>query len=453
MSTVEASASSYRDPDGFIFRQDGRLYRQINPTGVGAFRLMQSSGLLQRLVADGLIVDVREVDSRGDGSLILEPETVPLISYPWEWSFGQLKDAALTTLRVAEIALECGMALKDATALNIQFLRGRPIHIDTLSFEPYREGAPWVAYRQFCEHFLCPLALMAFVDERLSSLLRSNLEGIPLDLASNLLPTKTKLNMGLAAHIHAHAKATLNTSSGSGGAAKMPLNALKGLLMNLRSVIESLKWEPSGTTWSNYYSETNYSDSAMASKKQLVTEWLDKISPKGQCWDLGANDGTFSRIAAKVGFQTTAWDIDPAAVELAYRWARNNKEENLLPLLQDLANPTPAQGWAGRERESFFERGQADVILALALIHHLAIGRNVPLPMIAETFSRLGEVAIVEFVPKDDSQVQRMLANRQDVFSHYNQASFEDAFNAHFRMAESQVIEGTSRRLYLWKKR
>ena len=377
---------------------------------------------------------------------------VPIISYPWEWSFGQLKDAALTTLQIAEAALDRGMMLKDATAFNIQFLRGRPVHIDTLSFEAYEEGRPWVAYRQFCEHFLAPLALMSHVDVRLSSLLRSHLEGIPLDLASKMLPGKTKFSLGLGAHIHAHARA-MSHSGGGGRSASFSATALKALLANLNSTVESLSWEPVGTTWASYYSETNYPDSAMAEKMKIVRQWTQGISPHGVCWDLGANDGTFSRITAENGLATVAWDLDPAAVELAYRWVKRTRSENLLPLLQDLANPTPAQGWDGRERDSFFERGPVDMMLALALIHHLAIGRNVPLGMIAAAFARMGRTVIVEFVPKEDSQVQRMLAGRKDVFADYHEAEFQRAFHTHFDLIDSHVIAGTKRRLFLWKKR
>ena len=203
---------------------------------------------------------------------IIQPERVPFISYPYEWSFSQLKDAALATLSIQKRALKLDMSLKDASAYNIQFVRGKATLIDTLSFEIYKEGEPWVAYRQFCQHFLAPLALMAYRDVRLSQLLRVYIDGVPLDLASELLPAKTRFNFGLLTHIHIHAGAQKKYSDKvvaprKGGMSKQ---AMTGLIESLESTIKKLTWKPAGTEWGDYYDNTNYSDSAFEHKKQLV---------------------------------------------------------------------------------------------------------------------------------------------------------------------------------------
>jgi hypothetical protein len=388
--------------------------------------------------------------SATDGAVaVLRPERLPTVSYAYEWSFGQLKDAALLTLEIMRRAMAKGMVIKDASVFNVQFSRGRPVLIDTLSFEKYVEGEPWIAYRQFCEHFLAPLALMALVDVRLRELLRSHIDGVPLDLAARLLPGSSRLNTGLTAHVHLHAKA-IRGSGASTGTAKVSRTGLLALVDSLRKTVTGLHWEPTGTTWADYYDNTNYSVDSMDEKKRLVAEFLDRVSPVPKtCWDLGANDGEFSLIAARRGIPTVAWDFDPAAVELAYRRVRADREEHLLPLVQNLTNPSPSLGWASEERGSFASRGPADVAFALALVHHLAIGNNVPLPRVAQFFASIAHWLIVEFVPKEDSQVQRMLSGRRDVFDHYSQGGFERAFGESFRTVDKQKIPGTERTLYL----
>ncbi len=455
----ERQSGSFRDPSGFVFERDGHLYRQINPPYRVNYDALLSSGLLEDLWSQKLLVRHQEVglDYRlSDEAIgVLRADRVSNISYPYEWSFGQLKDAALCTLEIQKRALAFGLSLKDASAYNIQYVDGKPLLIDTLSFEVFEEGKPWIAYRQFCSHFLAPLALMSYVDIRLQALLKSYLDGIPLDLASELLPTKTRLNPGLAMHVHLHAKA--QTKGGSGSDAKkahISKIALLALLDSLESVIKKLEWTPEGTVWGNYYQETNYSEGAFTQKHKLVSEFLGMVGPPAKtCWDLGANDGEFSRLAVKAGFETVAFDFDPAAVEKAYRAVRHLGEARLLPLLQDLTNPSPNLGWAGNERDSLAKRGPADVVLALALVHHLAIGNNVPLSRVAEQFAELGRWLIVEFVGKQDSQVLRMLSSREDVFSDYDLVGFESAFEVHFELIERTPVEGMDRTLFLYRRR
>ncbi len=451
--TVPAQlGSSFRDPSGFIFERQGVLYRHVAESYSEDFKLLWSSGLYDSLVEAGQLVACERVDaslSPLPGAVaVLRPERIPLISYPYEWCFSQLKDAALLTLEIARKALERGMVLKDASAYNVQFEKGKPIFIDTLSFETYKEGEPWIAYRQFCSHFLAPLALMALVDVRLASLLRTSIDGIPLDLASDLLPGMTKLKPGLAMHIHLHGKASKMSATEDVKKASISKTGLLASLDSLKGTIEGLHWEVKGTQWADYYSDTNYTDAAMAEKRRLVGAFLE-ASGAHSCWDLGANTGEFSRLAADLGMETVAWDVDPGAVERAY----TAKISGVLPLLQDLTNPSPNLGWAGRERDSLEARGPADVLLALALVHHLAIGNNVPLTDVAAYFARLGKNAIVEFVPKEDSQVRRLLASRRDVFPSYNLEGFREAFAPFFEIKEEAVIAGTSRTLFRLSRR
>jgi len=416
-------------------------------------RLIES-GLHDKLVKAGLLIPHVEMDpdpTAGEAAFkIIQPERVPFISYPYEWSFGQLKSAALATLSIQKRALKLGMSLKDASAYNIQFVRGKATLIDTLSFEVYNEGEPWVAYRQFCQHFLAPLALMALKDVRLSQLLRVYIDGVPLDLASTLLPSKTRFNFGLLTHIHLHAGVQKKYSGEEVKSRNGSMNkqAMTGLIDNLEATIQKLDWTPRGTEWGNYYDITNYSDAAFGHKKQLVGEWTKRIQP-ALAWDLGANNGVFSRVASAACPYVVSFDIDPAAVEQNYRQTKTDKTENILPLVLDLTNPTPAIGWANRERDSFGARGPADMILALAVIHHLAISNNVPLPQLADFFAETGKWLVIEFVPKPDSQVQKLLASRKDIFPDYTREGFEAAFKEKFHVREAVEIRESERVLYL----
>lgn len=459
-SNSQVGGASFRDPAGFMFERDGMLYRQVNQAGRIDYDLLMSSGLYERLVDRGLIIPHQEVDLPPAEPLsaykLLQPARIPFISYPYEWSFSQLKNAARTTLLIQKMALETGLSLKDASAYNIQFSGGRAKLIDTLSFEKYQAGEPWTAYRQFCQHFLAPLALMAYQDLRLSGLLREYIDGIPLDLASKLLPRRTYFNPSLMIHLHLHARSmrrystrTVERATVSG---KMSKNALLGLIESLLGAVSRLKVKVTGTDWADYYDQTNYSPAAFDAKKRIVEEYLGQTGAQ-LVWDLGANTGEFSRLATASGMLTIAFDIDPAAVEKNYRACLRGKESLMLPLVMDLTNPSPGLGWHQQERLSLLARGPADAVLALALIHHLVIGNNVPLPRVVQFLRDCGKWLVIEFIPKEDSQVQKMLAMRQDIFSDYTQAGFEAAFKASFDILASAPVAESNRHIYLMRLR
>ena len=453
--------ASFRDPSGFLFSRQGELYRQVNWIYRENYDQLTSTRLSAKLTDAGLLIPHEEVnvepEAPGLAYKVLKPELLRFISYPYEWSFSQLKDAALATLDIQKQALEVGMVLKDASAYNIQFRNGQPVLIDTLSFEIYHEGNPWVAYRQYCQHFLAPLALMAYTDVRLSQLLRVYIDGIPLDLASRLLPRRTRYGLGLATHIHLHAaaqkryadKAVAKTHS----TRKMSKLSFMGLMDSLEGTTRKLSWRPSGTEWGDYYiaSASHYTPSAFEHKKQVVIQFLEQIQP-AITWDLGANTGEFSQLAADRGSLTIAFDIDPAAVEQNYLQGKAKNETRILPLVMDFTNPSPSLGWHNRERHSLLERTPADALLALAIVHHLAISNNVPLPLLAEYFQSLGRWLVIEWVPKEDSQVQKLLVSREDIFSGYHQEGFEAAFEVYFKIHARVSVQDSPRILYLMEK-
>lgn len=385
---------------------------------------------------------------------ILKPQRVPFISYPYEWCFSQLKDAARLTLEIQSIALRYEMILKDASAYNVQFLDGRPIFIDTLSFETYQEGLPWKAYRQFCRHFLAPLALMSLRDVRLSRLQAAFMDGIPLDLCSRLLPLGSRLRYTLLVHIHLHAYSEKRWSESppSKLAAGVSRRGFAGIISSLQSAVERLKPGPGSNAWSDYYQHTNYSETAFQEKQHVVKEMLTSIRP-ASLWDLGANRGIFSRLAGGLGIHCLAFDFDHATVEALYRDCRRRNASDILPLWMDFTNPSASLGWRSRERNSLFERGPADAVLALAFMHHLVIGNHVSFPELAEFFQQIGRFLIIEFVPKSDSQVERMLRSREDIFQSYTRENFETAFESRFQIKKTVALVNSQRILYLMENR
>ena len=461
-------SASFRDPSGFVFSHNGIIHRQVNSRYAPEYEQLMASGLYEALTQKQWLIrheEVQEPAISADANAykLLRPEQIPYISYPYEWCFSQLKDAALLTLKIAAKALQHDMMLKDASAYNVQFLGSQPLFIDTLSFAPYVEGEPWIAYRQFCQHFLAPLALMAYVDISVAKLLVTQIDGIPLETASRLMPLKTRLRSGLYSHMHLHAKTQqrfadsaedANIISGERRKPHLSKKALRAILESLAVTINNLKWRPPKTEWGEYYAQTNYSTRAADDKASVLRQLIKSIaSPITTIHDLGANTGVYSEIAAAHCRYLVSQDIDPIAVEAQYQKRRTSGPKNILPLLQDVTAPSPAIGWRKTERDAFTKRAHCDAVLALALVHHLAITNNTPLEDIAAFFADLAPHLIIEFVPKSDSQVKRLLATREDIFPDYTEAGFERIFGKIFVVERKQGVACSDRTMYLMKRR
>lgn len=455
---IDLVGSSFRDPKGFVFKFNDEFYRQINVEAKADYDHLMKSGLYDRLIAENLLISHVEMEENFSANSeyykIIKPEQINFISYPYEWSFSQIKDAALTTITIQKIAMEYGMSLKDASAYNIQFLQGRPVFIDTLSFELLPKDKPWVAYKQFCQHFLAPLSLMAYKDISLNKLLSIYIDGIPLDLASSLLPKRSTLNISLLFHIHFHSKSQQHFSDKKINVKqyKMTKTALLGIIDSLESSVKKIKLPKNFTEWDNYYDNTNYSEAAFEHKKEIINNFLEIVNPL-KVWDVGGNTGVFSRVASNKGIETICFDIDPNAIEKNYLEVKVKNEKNILPLLCDLINPSPSIGWANKERMSLIDRQQNDTVIALALIHHLSISNNLPFDKVANFFSSISKNLIIEFVPKTDSQVQKLLSTRTDIFPNYKQEIFEEVFSKYFVIKKSEKVLYSERIVYLMSKK
>jgi hypothetical protein len=455
--------ASFRDPHGYVFRRDDILYRAIAPAALADWSAFEERGLAGTLIDEGLLVAHEQISEDvapvPGAALVIRPRELALISYPYEWAFSQLREAALLTLEVQRRALAAEMWLRDASAYNVQFDGGRPILIDSLSFEVADLSAPWPAYRQFCKHFLAPLALMAHRDPRCGLMLREFIDGLPLDLATSLLPGRTRLG-GLLPHLHLHAGAdrgakrrqiTSRPDAKPAQARPMGSTRHEALLDSLRRAVEGLHLQL-GSHWLSYTRQTSYTETAAASKQEIVRRMLTAAGGT-TIWDLGANVGTYSDLAAGPGRQVIAFDQDPSVVELHWRNLTAEQRSSVLPLVMDLTNPSPALGWAHAERRSLLQRGPADVVMALALVHHIAIGNNVPLAHFAALLAQAGRKVVVEFVPKEDPMVRQLLAARRDVFDAYSLEGFRAAFAERFVTLEEAKVDDSLRTLFLLERR
>jgi ribosomal protein L11 methylase PrmA len=454
-----AETSSFRDSNGFVFYRDGTVYRQVNKLHEANYTQLINSGLYDSLVESQLLVPHKELDAPAacgeDCFKIIEPERIPFLSYPYEWCFSQLKDAALTTLNIQKRALDFGMSLRDCSAYNIQYTQNHPVLIDTLSLGVYQEGKPWAAYKQFCQHFLAPLMLMSHCDLSLNRLCVIELDGIPLKLAKALLSRHAYTSWPVFLHIYLHARyedyysarfVRTNTHRG-----RLSKHSFRGLIDSLENAVTKLKVRQRKSEWLTYGTVGHsYNNEALQDKMKTVRTYFQKCHPK-ELWDLGANTGMFSRIASETGARVIAFDQDPHCVEANYLQCKQ-EGLNILPLMLDLSTPSPGIGWENQERRSLLQRVNADTVLALALIHHLAITNNVPLSRVASFFAKICRWLIIEFVPKEDSMVQILLANREDIFPNYSIEAFRREFSRVFSIESCNPILSSKRTLFLMRR-
>ena len=447
MQKNNIETSSFRDPSSYVYHENNTIYRKINKIYFKQYDYLITSGLYDELVEKKLLIKHQEIE-RNDEYIIIKPEQVPFISYPYEWCFDELKDASLLTLEIQNIALKYNMILKDATAYNIQFLNGKPIFIDTPSFEFYEEGSPWGAYGQFCRHFMAPLLLMANVDENLNCLLRNYIDGIPIDLADNIL--KNRGGMTAFQHIKIHGKSiSQNNNSNELKKVNISKTNMINIILMMKRQIEKLKRQNNNTEWDKYYDNTNYDELAEKSKFSIVEKYLKniKFNPNDIVWDFGANDGKYSKIAEKQGIYVISYDIDYNAVNRNYKKSEEMGKK-ILPLLLDLTNPPSSIGFAQNERKGLNERGPVKCIMFLAIIHHVCISNNIPFNKLSKWLSTICNNLVIEFVPKNDSQVQKLLKTRKDIFKNYDEKTFEDEFSRYFKIIEKNKITNSERILY-----
>jgi hypothetical protein len=467
-STSRSSApdgGSFRDPDGRIFRIHGEIVRALSEEGAANWSAFEESGLLARLVESGDVVEtttgsaaeleaVSSADPGGQWVTALRHERLPFVSYPYEWTFSMLRDAALLQLRVTREALGVGLALKDATPYNVQWRGARPVFIDVGSFERARPGEPWLGYRQFCMLSLYPLLLESYRGVPFQPWLRGSLEGIHPAEARSLLRGRDTLKRGVFKHVALHAKLERSHAGGEKDVRKELKDAgfAKGLieanLKGLEKLVKGLAAPGDPTEWSDYRATCSYSDEDTRAKEKFVRAAVLR-RPRSLVWDLGANDGRYSRIAAEGSAYTIALDVDHGVVDRLYRTLANEEVRTILPLVGDIADPSPGLGWRGRERLPLAQRGSPDLVLALALVHHLIISRTIPQRELIDWLADLGSELVIEFPDREDVMVKRLLARKREG-SHpdYTRDDFEQLLRSRFAILAGAELPSGTRAVY-----
>jgi len=459
-----AQPGSFRDPSGRVFIKDGGVFRTVTAHAREAYVLVRDSGLLEDLARRGWLVESVEVDpavlgaSAREARYVLEHPAIPYVSFPYEWCFPALKAAALLHLDLHFEALERGATLSDASAYNVQFRGARPVFIDVLSLRPYREGELWVGHRQFCEQFLNPLLLRARLGIPHNAWYRGSLEGIPTAELARLLPLRAKLSWHVLTHVvlqarlHERAMRRPSESIEKARAGRLSRAGLQGLLSQLRRWIARLQPADRGTTvWGDYASTHSYSSSEESAKRRIVSEFVERTRPR-LLLDLGCNTGDYAALALESGAQRViGFDFDQRALESAFTRAEA-RGLDFLPLFLDATNPSPDQGWRQAERSGFAGRAKADGLLALAFEHHLTIGRNVPLDQAIAWITAQAPRGVIEFVPKDDPTMRRMLALREDIFPDYDEVAFTRCLAEVARIVRREVVSEDGRCLFWYER-
>jgi len=460
VASVEPEPGSYRDRNGAVFYRGERVFRYLSPRALDNWRRLEQAPFFQKLSDEGRVVETHTVDPLAAGvdlgrwGGIVEHARIPFISYPYEWSFGMLKDAALLHLELMRQALAADMILKDSSAYNVQWNGVRPVFIDIPSFEPLRQGEPWVGYRQFCELFLYPLMLQAYKGADFRPWLRGRVDGIPAEDMRGLMSSRDLLRPGVLLHVAAQAALQKRYSGGGQNVRGALAEAGFGKALIERNVgklaklVEGLQPANTKTTWADYDRTHSYDDAELTKKIEFVRRSA-ATRHWHLAWDLGCNTGTFSRLVAEHSDYVVAMDGDWMAIEHLYqRQKAADASENILPLVMNLADASPSQGWRNAERKAITERGRPELTLCLALVHHIVISANIPLAEFISWLAGLGTSLVIEFVGREDEMVQTLLANKDDQYDDYHPEIFRDLLSARFDIQSEQPLKGGKRHIY-----
>jgi ribosomal protein L11 methylase PrmA len=462
---VTVDPASFRDPSGFVLDHKGRILRLLTKAGLTKFETLQSTGLLDSLVASGLLVEARRVhqpsatDIDPNGAAVLEHARLPFVSYPYEWSFSHLKAAALCFLELSIECLRHDVILADASAYNVQFVGSKPIFIDHLSFASYREGQFWEGYRQFCEQFLNPLLLQSFTSVPFNKRYRGGIDGIPSSELAAFLPWRSFLDWRALVHVHLsgnlqHRSSSIASESVSSLRQRVHLTkrSYLQLLETMRLWVERLSSKgPTQQQWVKYNTTRSYPEEGLEIKSRFIAKFVATERPD-MVWDLGCNVGEYSVLALRSGAKRcVGFDSDSFAIDVAMQASRHTGLE-FLPLVMDFNDPSTNLGWRERERKGLMARSNADAILVLALIHHLVISKNIPLAHALDWLMCFAPCGVLEFVPKSDPMVKKLLALREDIFPDYTLDSFKTLLSARAQIIEAVDVPGTDRAIYWYRR-
>ena len=452
---------SFRDWDSRVFYDDARVLRALSEDGLADWMALSESKLFEQAVAEGKLVATSRIDdaSIAGAAAVLEHERIPFVSYPYEWTFAMLRDAALLQLELLRRGLEENLILKDSSSYNVQWRGARPVFIDVGSFERLRQGEPWAGYRQFCMLFLNPLLLQAYKGVDFRPWLRGSLEGITPVEARRLVSFRDLFRRGVMTNVALHARLERRHDDSERDMkselkrAGFKKELIAANVRRLEKLVRALEWEPGSTAWSDYSATTSYDEVDAARKEEFVREVVHTRA-WNLVWDIGCNEGRHSRIAAENARYVVALDGDPAVVDRLYRSLAVEGETTILPLVADVTDPSPALGWQGLERKTLEARGRPELTLCLAVLHHIAIGGNVPVPEFLSWLAELRTALVIEFPTRDDPRVASLL-QRKKTGAHpdYDREPFERALAERFEIERTEELAGGTRILYHAKPR
>ncbi|MFF5173457.1 class I SAM-dependent methyltransferase [Micromonospora sp. NPDC000089] len=462
-SDVRVEPGSFRDPANRVFHAGDQVLRGLGPQAAADWRALRAADFFAELLAEGKVCATEPVDAAALPGLgwhaVLRHERIPFVSHPYEWSFGMLRDATLLHLEILRRALAAGFTTKDGSAYNLQWRGSEPVFIDIGSFEPAREGEPWAGYRQFCQTLLYPLMIQAHLGLDFQPWLRSRVDGIEAEQMRRLFGGARRLLPGVPTHVHLHGAMQARHAAASTTEVRAQLRAAGysrelalATVRGLEKLVRRLDRRADGSHWADYQRTCGYTGQDRAEKERFVDASVSAAGTPRLALDLGANDGRYARIAARHADRVVAVEQDPAVTDALYRALRAEGDRRILPLVMDLADPSPGGGWRGVERAAFGDRAGADVVLALAVVHHLAIGRNVPLPEVLDqlaAYVRPGGRLVVEFVHPEDPMARRLLANKPaGLFPDYRRDEFERLLAARCRVERRHELPSGTRTLY-----
>lgn len=481
-SAMRWDPGSFRDRTSRVFHREGGVFRSLSAEALADWERLRAAGWFEALQAAGKIARTRRADAGGDeekeagrpaGPAPVEPpwvatlahETIPFVSYACEWSFGMLKDAALLHLEVLETALAGGMILKDGSSFNVQWIGARPVFIDIGSFTRLEPGDPWAGYRQFCRHFLFPLMLVAYRDVPFQPWLRGSLEGIGARECRRLMSARDLLRPGVLTHVWLQASAEARYGDGAAGRrpggeavrsgevraavrrAGFHAGLIRANVERLKRLVGGLSQRRTGSRWTDYTEALPYTEQERAEKAAFVREVVH-ARDRSMVWDLGCNTGAYARIAAERAATVVAMDSDPLVVERLYQGLKEGGATGILPLVGDAADPSPDRGWRGVERRSLEGRGRPELVLVLALVHHLVLGASIPLREVVAWLAGLASAVVIEFVERADPMVRALLDARAEPCADYDRRVFERCLEEAFETKARKALGSGTRILY-----
>ena len=459
-NSIKFENSSFRDNLGNVYYFNNKVLRTVSKEGKENYEFLKTSEILKNSIISEFLINTNEIDKKylpkffTKFDYVLESELIPFISYPYEWTFDQLKKAALHHLEFQIFLFKKGAVLRDASAYNIQFIGSKPYFIDVLSIKPYEDGEYWIAYKQFCENFLNPLLLGYLKGVQHNNWFRGSLEGVDTIELNNILNLIDKISINVFIHVHLQAKLNKKSLTNPNEISlkykklkKLSKKSYISILYQLKNWISKMSFRKQKSIWQNYSQEHTYDKEEYNEKKLFVADFIKKRKPKSLI-DLGCNTGEFSNLALNSGVTSVVgFDFDHNVISRAFNEAFQ-KKKNFLPLVFDAANPSPNQGWDQIERKGFLERFRSEALLALAFEHHLIIGKNIPILKFINWIVKVSKNGIIEFVPKSDETIQKMLEFREDIFHDYSQENFEKCLLEKSNIINKTVITKTGRILY-----